>query len=119
MDDLIVKVTVDLENVALGDVISTADLHCRQLTQSTKSKNQSVFMESLKEIVRVEHSYTVRGNVGRHPPPGHRDHPHGLHGHDVDGGQHPGQCVHSDRDLLLRVHAGLHPRCPVGRESHQ
>ena len=63
MDDLIVKVTVDLENVALGDVISTADLHCRQLTQSTKGKNQSVFMESLKEIVRVEHSYTVRENL--------------------------------------------------------
>ena len=63
MDDLIVKVTVDLENVALGDVISMADLHCRQLTQSTKSTNQSVLMESLKEIVRVEHSYTVRGNL--------------------------------------------------------
>ena len=27
VDDLIVKVTVDMENVALGDVISTADLH--------------------------------------------------------------------------------------------
>ena len=63
MDDLIVKVTVDLEHVALGDVISTADLHCRQLTQSTKSKNQSVFLDSLKEIVRVEHSCTVRGNM--------------------------------------------------------
>jgi len=62
MDDLIVKVTADLESVALGDVISTADLHCRQLTRSSHI-NKASLQDSLKEIVRVENMYSVRGNV--------------------------------------------------------
>jgi len=63
MDELVVKLTADMEKVARGDVISTADLNCTRRTQSTKVRNHIVFTESLKEIVRVENSYTVRGNV--------------------------------------------------------
>jgi len=63
MEQLIIHITADLESVARGDVVSTADLRCKKLSRSSHSKKQVFYEESLKEIVRVENTYKVRGNV--------------------------------------------------------